>query len=164
VELEFPGQVTCVSLSKIREGCYGSGKNILYIRQDATALPYADRSFEAVYSNSLLEHVGRENQHQVAAEIKRVGQSYWVQVPNRNFPVEPHYQALFFYQMPRRMRRWVATYWTSLVKKPNYYLAEVDTIWPLDEREMRTLFPGAKVMKEKVMGITKSFVAWQVEQ
>lgn len=37
VELGFPGQVTCVSLSRVREGTYGAG-NIQYIRCDASSL------------------------------------------------------------------------------------------------------------------------------
>ncbi len=131
VELKFPGPVTCISLSAIREGAWGEG-NIIYRRGDATALPYPDGAVDVVYSNSLLEHVGRENQSRVADEIRRVAQRYWVQVPNRNFPLEPHYWALFFYQMPPRLRKLVATYWTSLLKRmfrqKNYYLAEVDTI------------------------------------
>ena len=98
IELGHQGSVICVSLSPLREGQWGDG-NIIYLRQDATALPYPDKSFDVVYSNSLLEHVGRSNQPKVAAEIRRVAKRYWVQTPNRYFPVEPHYRkekVLFF--------------------------------------------------------------------
>lgn len=158
VELKYPGQVICISLSSIREGEWGEG-NITYRRGNATALPYPDGTFDVVYSNSLLEHVGRENQSKVANEIIRVARRYWVQAPHRNFPFEPHYRAVFFYQMPPRLRKFVAAYWTSLIGKKNHYLAEVDTIHPPNVREMQALFPGATILREKVMGLTKSLIA-----
>lgn len=158
ITIGYHGEVTCVSLSHIREGKWGKG-NITYMKQNATALPYPDQGFEIVYSNSLLEHVGRSNQTAVANEIRRVARRYWVQVPNRNFPLEPHYRALFFYQMPPRLRQLVATYWTPMVTKHNHYLAEVNTIYPLDRHKMQVLFPEAIILEEKLMGLTKSVIA-----
>lgn len=158
VNIKYRGPVICASLSTIREGEWGDG-NIIYRRQDATELPYSDGAFEVVYSNSLLEHVGQENQSKVAAEIRRVAKHYWVQVPHRNFPIEPHYRAVFFYQLPPRLRRLIATRWTPLVKKHNHYLAEVDTIHLLDFQEMQTLFPESTILQEKFMGFTKSLIA-----
>lgn len=158
VELQYPGSVICVSLSSIREGPWGEG-NIIYRKANATALPFPDRAFDIVYSNSLLEHVGWQNQSKVAQEIDRMAERYWVQVPYRNFPVEPLYRALFFYQMPPRLRKLVGTYWTSLVTKNNHYLNEVATIHPPDFQEMRALFPEATILREKIMGLTKSLIA-----
>jgi len=158
IELGYQGNVTCVGLSPIRKGRWGEG-NIKYMRQDATALPYSDKAFDIVYSNSLLEHVGRSNQQQVTNEIRRVGQKYWVQVPNRTFPFELHYYALFFHQMPHFLRKLIATYWTPLVRKRNYYLSEVDTIYLPNLQEMQTLFPDGEILREKVLGLTKSLIA-----
>jgi ubiquinone/menaquinone biosynthesis C-methylase UbiE len=158
IDLDYTGRVICVSLSAVHQGRWGKG-NIRYYNQDALALPYADNGIEVVYSNSLLEHVGRENQAAVANEIRRVAQRYWVQVPNRHFVLEPHYRALFFYQMPLWGRKWVASRWTPLVNKKNPYLAEVETIYPLDKQEMQALFPEATVIQEKFMGLTKSLIA-----
>ena len=162
IELGYQGKVICVSLSRIREGLWGDG-NIIYLRQDATALPYPDKAFDVVYSNSLLEHVGRHNQAQVAYEIRRVAKRYWVQAPNRYFPIELHYYALFYHQMPYGLRKLIATYWTSfvrkvLLRKPNYYLSEIDTIYPSRFGELQTLFPEAKIIKEKVLFFTKSYI------
>ena len=149
-ELGYSGQVICVSLSSIREGLWGQG-NITYSTQDARDLPYQDRSLDIVYSNSLLEHVGRDNQARVADEIRRVGKRYWVQVPHRNFPLEPHYRALFFHQMPSFVRRLIAKYWTLMILKHKHYLSQVDTIYPLTYSEMQSLFPDATILREKLL-------------
>ena len=158
VELGYKGSVICVALSPLHEGQWGDG-NIIYLRQEATALPYPDESFDVAYSNSLLEHVGRDNQPKVAAEIKRVARRYWVQTPYRYFPVEPHYYGLFYHQMPRALRRLIAAYWTPLIEKRNCYLSEVDTIYLLDTQELQALFSEAEVIQEKFLGLTKSVIA-----
>lgn len=52
---------------------------------------FQDNEFDAVFSNSVIEHVGDyEAQRQMANEIMRVGKRYFVQTPNFYFPIEPH--------------------------------------------------------------------------
>ena len=52
----------------------------------------ADGSFDIVFSNAVIEHVETlENQRRMAAEIQRVGRRYFVQTPNKYFPLEPHF-------------------------------------------------------------------------
>jgi len=132
---------------------------VLYLKQDATSLPYSDNSFDVVYSNSLLEHVGKEFQYKVANEIKRCGTRCWVQVPNRNFPLELHYYALFFYQMPLSLRKITAKFWSSKILGKSSYLNEVETIYPLTYDEMVKLFPNSNIIREKYCGLTKSLIA-----
>src|SRR5262245_51077934 len=49
---------------------------------DGTRLPFADRSFDLVYSNSVIEHLGTwERQSAFASEARRVGRGYWIQTP-----------------------------------------------------------------------------------
>ena len=61
-----------------------------FVRADAGALPFDDGSFEIAYSNSLVEHLAPAARPAFADEIRRVAGRYWVQTPNRFFPVEPH--------------------------------------------------------------------------
>ena len=66
---------------------------------DGCALPFRDRSFDWVFSNAVIEHVGGAyRQQRFAAEIRRVARKgYFVATPNRHFPVDPH-TLLPFYQ------------------------------------------------------------------
>lgn len=73
---------------------------------DGRALPFKDRSFEIVFSNSVIEHLGSpEQQRAFVLEISRLGQKYWVQTPNRWFPFEPHLLTSFVQWLPRRWPR-----------------------------------------------------------
>lgn len=58
---------------------------------DGASLPFADQSFDLVFSNSVIEHVGsRATQARFASEIARVGKQFWLQTPSRYFPIEQH--------------------------------------------------------------------------
>ncbi len=129
-----------------------------FIRGDARRLPFPSRAFDLVFSNSLIEHLPTwEDQKICAAEIRRVGHRYWVQVPNRHFPVDPHYIIPFFQYLPYRVQKTVAKHislgWN---KKGTYQFKRVNC---LTRRQMRELFPQARIITESVAGLTKSFIA-----
>lgn len=136
-----------------------------YVVGDGRALPYPNGHFELAFSNSVIEHVGGwEDQQRFAAEIRRVGRSYWVQTPNRWFPVEPHLIGAFVHFLPfrlqRRLVRWL-TVW-GWVNKPSQQQIDdfISDIRLLTEREMRTLFPDAEIHYERVLFFfKKSFIA-----
>src|SRR5271168_3808130 len=71
--------------------------NIVPIIGNACSMPqFKDKEFDIVFSNSVIEHVGGDVEiRQMADEILRVGKKYYIQTPNRHFPVEPH----FFFPM-----------------------------------------------------------------
>lgn len=56
-----------------------------YAVGDARSLPFADDSFEAVFSYSVLQHLAKEDVRRAAAEIGRVlrpGGTAWIEMPN----------------------------------------------------------------------------------
>ena len=57
------------------------------------------------FSNSVIEHIPPPLQQDFANEISRVARRYFVQTPNRYFPIEPHYQFPFFQFLPRSLRQ-----------------------------------------------------------
>jgi SAM-dependent methyltransferase len=127
---------------------------------------YADASFDVVFSNSVIEHLGPSfaNQQSMANEIRRVAERYFVQTPNRHFPIEPHFLTPGFQFLPVGVRVWAVTHfdvgWYKKFGDRDAARREVESISLLTERQFRRLFPGALFYKEKIVGLTKSFVAY----
>ncbi len=74
---------------------------IPYVQGDACSLPFADGSFEIVFSNAVIEHVGdEERQRRFVAEALRVGRRVFVTTPNRWFPIEVHTRLPLVHWLP----------------------------------------------------------------
>ena len=127
---------------------------------------FADQQFDIVFSNSVIEHLGSyKNQKRFASEVHRVGRHYWVQTPNRRFPVEPHFMFPFFQFFPDKMQKKIAVTWKhSHFKRHGIprekILAELANIRLLTEAEFKLLFIRANLIREEMFGFTKSFVAY----
>ena len=144
-----------------------SGSNFESVTGDARDLSrYADASFDVVFSNSVIEHLGPSfaDQQLMANEIRRVAQRYFVQTPNRYFPIEPHFLTAGFQFLPVSARVWAATHfdlgWYKKFADREAARREVESISLLTERQIHRLFPGALIYREKFLGLTKSFVAY----
>ena len=118
--------------------------------------------------NSVIEHVGdAASQRRFAREIARVGRAFWVQTPNRWFPVEQHLLTPLVHWLPRRWQRAVVrrgTVWSALTHptpdRREFYLEHfLRDVRLLGFRELRSLFPGARIIRERFLGITKSLIA-----
>ena len=67
-----------------------------WVQADGTNLPFQDKSFDLVFSNAVIEHVGEiEEQRQFVIEHNRVGNRFILTTPNRFFPIESHTRVLF---------------------------------------------------------------------
>lgn len=152
---------------------------VLNLNKDAVTLPnftavaadarnlhmYGDGEFDIVFSNSVIEHVGGfEDQVMMAREVQRVGRRYFVQTPNRYFPIEPHFLFPYWQFLPLGWRVLLIQRfnigWFKRRPDPREALALVSHIRLLNEAEMRQLFPNALLYKERLLGLTKSFVAY----
>jgi ubiquinone/menaquinone biosynthesis C-methylase UbiE len=139
--------------------------NLTSISGDARKIHAKDASFDVVFSNSVIEHVGEyDDQRQMAKEVQRVGKRYFIQTPNKYFPLEPHFLFPFFQFLPINIRVLLLQSfklgWFS--KTPDKAKAReiVESIRLLDKREFLSLFPNAEVYEEKIFGMTKSFVVY----
>ncbi|MDX2114088.1 MAG: class I SAM-dependent methyltransferase, partial [Planctomycetota bacterium] len=141
--------------------------NIEPVVGDATSMPqYADGSFDVAFSNSVIEHLFTlDAQRKMAGEVRRVARAYWVQTPNFWFPMEPHFHVPGWQWMPVSVRvamlRRMRCGWRGPEPDAARARAAVEEVRLLTGREMRALFPGAKIWAEKLGGLTKSWVAYQ---
>jgi SAM-dependent methyltransferase len=157
-------QVTILNLPRAIE----DRGSLTWIFADGCRLPFRDRAFDVVFSNSVIEHLGDPRRHQqYAQEIARVGVRYFVQTPNRWFPVEPHLLTPLIHFLPRRWQRPMIENFTiwELVARPRpdqrafyleHYLRDIQL---LDGHAMRRLFPDARLIRERFLGLTKSLIA-----
>ena len=126
---------------------------------DGTTIPWPDRYFEWVISNSVIEHVPQTHRNRFSSEIRRVGLNYAVQTPAYAFPVEPHFVMPFLHWLPKKLGRRVAGFglWGMLRKRNR---ADIDRYFDeinlLTLREFQSLFPRASLSTEWFAGLPKS--------
>jgi SAM-dependent methyltransferase len=139
-----------------------------WVAGDGRALPFRDRAFDVVFSNSVIEHVGdAESQRRFAREVTRVGRAFWVQTPNRWFPVEQHLLTPLIHWLPKPMQRRIVpgfTVWSVLARptadRREFYLQHyLEEVRLLSAADLRALFPGARLIRERFCGWTKSLIA-----
>ena len=152
--------ITIVNLS----GDEGEDGRYHLRRGDGCAMTgHKDNSFDLVHSNSVIEHVGRWPQMKaMAREVRRLAPHYYVQTPNLWFALEPHYRSLFFAWLPDATRA------AKLTRRRHGFrgsfadygaaMADVHSVNLLDARGMRALFPDGQLIRERVLGFTKSLV------
>ncbi len=136
--------------------------NVEWIVGDARSMPFTDKSFDVVFSNSVIEHVGKwEDQKRFAEEIRRVGKRYFVQTPNYYFPVEPHFITPFIHWLPRDAGRRLVrlTVRHFLTRHLQRSLEIFDEVRLLRPKEVRDLFPDAEIVYERLLGFPKSIFA-----
>jgi hypothetical protein len=100
----------------------------------------------------------------MADEIKRVGKRYFIQSPNKNFFIEPHFLFPLFQFLPKLIQCWLLTHFSigyySRQSSRESAIQIIDSIHLLRKREILNLFAGCRLFEERVLGMTKSFVAY----
>jgi hypothetical protein len=98
IEDRLAAELSFVVASGIEGG--GDGWNP-YVLADGLRLPFRDGSFDLVYANAVIEHVGgAEAQQRFLDEVGRVGRFWIVTTPNRTFPIEAHFHTWFSHWRP----------------------------------------------------------------
>jgi hypothetical protein len=140
---------------------------------EASPIAFPDKFFDIVYCSSVIEHVtipkeemwrlrsgrrfvveSRSRQREFADQIRKLGRQYFVQTPNKNFPVESHSWLPFLSFFPR----WLLVPTLRLTNR--FWIKKTIPDWCLlTKRDMSSMFSGAQLVQEKSFGLTKSLVA-----
>lgn len=120
-------------------------------------------SFDLVYSNAVLEHVGgHANRLRFAGSVRALAPRHWVQTPYRYFPVEPHWLFPGMQHLPVAARARISRVW-PLAHCPDSSLEEArsSVLWTelVGLTEMRVYFPDSEILHERIAGLTKSLIA-----
>lgn len=134
------------------------------VQGDACALPSEldGATFDLVYSNSLIEHVGGHFHRCLFAQnVRSLAPHHWVQTPYRYFPVEPHWLFPGLQFLPQRARAVAIRHWplSPVRPSPQEALRDVLEVELLSKTEMAFYFDQSEIVHERVLGITKSLIA-----
>jgi hypothetical protein len=121
--------------------------NVEFEVADGCALPYPDESFDWVFSNAVIEHVGdRRKQEAFAREMQRVARiGYFLATPNKHFFLDPHTYFPFYHLLPEGMQR-VAIRFSFGHMRNWEYLRIVSAA------ELRQMFPEGEVKSTGPLG------------
>lgn len=134
-------------------------------RGDARSLPeFADDSFDLVFSNSVIEHVGGPaDQRAMADEIRRIGRRWVVQTPSRWFPIEPHFLFPYFNFLPLRVKVFLLTRLRlGWAQAPSVDASAAEArargIQLVPLARFRAMFPDGELRRERLGVLTKSYI------
>jgi hypothetical protein len=127
-----------------------------------------EETFDLVFSNSLIEHLGGHHERaRFAAVVRSMAPRYAVQTPYRYFPVEPHWIFPGMQFLPLSARNWLAPRWPlghTHQWPASQAREEVMSIELLSLTEMRAYFPDAHIARERFLGLPKSLTAFRAER
>lgn len=156
--------ITCVNLDTTVASDH---PNIQVVHGDATDLSaWPDQSHDVVFSNSLIEHLySFEAQERLSREIHRVGKHFFVQTPNRYFPIEPHfYRIPCFHFMPYPLKLYLLRRYRCGFYGPikectpaEDLLAEIRLC---NQTDLQKLFPTSRLAPEAVGPFVKSWMVF----
>jgi SAM-dependent methyltransferase len=136
---------------------------------DATDLSGFKRDeFDIIYSNSVVEHVGRWPEMKLMADgITKLSKRYFVQTPNYWFPIEPHFRFPFFHWLPEPLRLQLV-----MARPCGFYprassidegMKMIESAVLLTKTQLQSLFPGAQIIRERFGPFTKSLIALSLD-
>lgn len=129
-----------------------------YVLFDGCALPFADQSFDLVFSNAVIEHIlGPGRQEMFAREVMRVGKSWFITTPNFWYPFETHHHLPFFQFLPRSLQMPYNRLLGTHIPK-----GTVQELGLLSARQLYRLFPTSHIAKVRVTVWPETLVAYYI--
>ena len=136
-----------------------------YVHASATEPDlFADRTFDLVHSNSVVEHFSGWAEMEIfARNVRRLAPRYYIQTPNYWFPYEPHFRFPGFQYLPESVRvRLMMKRSLGFFQRIEDRAVAEDIVQHhrlLSTRDMRRLFPDAEILHEKFVMLNKSIIA-----
>jgi hypothetical protein len=117
-------------------------------------------SFDLVFSNSLIEHVGGHHQRAALAQVIRtLAPRYLVQTPYRYFPIEPHWIFPGMQFLPLRVKGYIAPRWPLGHTRGWDAQKAINTVMYTElitATDMRAYFPDGRMHWERFVCLPKS--------
>lgn len=111
---------------------------LTFLLGDGRNLPFGDNSFDLVFSNAVIEHVGSlEQQERFLLESYRVAKKYvFLTTPNRWYPIEFHTIIPFIHYLPKAWHRKILSFigYSFFSKEENLNLLDKRTLTMLLEK------------------------------
>jgi SAM-dependent methyltransferase len=149
------------------------------VLREGSALPFEDGEIDVVWCNSVIEHItpgpdeacvvpgkiadkdwrcrSYDLQRAFASEIRRISKSYFVQTPDRRFPIEVHTAipgaSYLSHNSTIRLASLLKRFWPRPIGYVDWNLLTLN--------DMQTLFPDGSVEVESFLGVPKSIIAWK---
>lgn len=133
------------------------------VTADATQFgPHA--KYDVCFSNSCIEHVGTiSDMKRFSDAVRNAADTYFVQTPSFNFPVEPHFFFVAFHWLPLSVRAWLLRTFSfgHHTRLPDYLgsfmVAQSSQL--LTRRLFAAIFHDGRIVRERFFGLTKSYIA-----
>ncbi len=155
----YPNRVTAVAVepardfSKLFPEC-----TFVQTRRDDSRLPFEDQSFDLVFCNAVVEHVGsRDKQRAFVQEVLRLGKAVFLTTPNRWYPVELHTVTPLLHWLP-------ASVYRPVYRRLGFdFFAREENLNLLTAPELRACFVGSAhrvtIERHHFLGLASNLLA-----
>ena len=121
------------------------------------------KTYDVVFSNSVIEHVGSlSDQKYFADNVNSLASYHFIQTPCETFPIEPHFYFPFFALLPLGLRSWLYRNfrlgWMGRERDwlKSRILCEETRL--LNKRELLSIFPESNMLSERLFFLVKSWM------
>jgi len=125
-----------------------------FVQYNGGVFPFESKSFDWVYSNAVIEHVGDyKTKLKFVEEMVRVGKNVFFTTPNKYFPVDAHTMVFFIHWNDDRFWKW---------RQKNKKWLPKESLNLLSLSEIKQLLKDAnvknyKIIKNRFFGMTMTF-------
>jgi ubiquinone/menaquinone biosynthesis C-methylase UbiE len=105
------------------------GVRPIFLKVNSTKIPFSTDSFDIIICDQVLEHT--PNFKKTISEMKRIAQKnaiIYIDIPNKFFPIEPHYNLFFVHWLPKKIQKY---YIKLRRRKQLYYPIKILTYFEL---------------------------------